>query len=614
MKNIAMTCLILLTVCINLQAKKVVKTPYYLAAGTTQIEVERVILDKDTTWVDVRIYQMPGMGVRIDSTAVLRVGEKKYAYWGGDGFSGEYWTRVPASGELPATLKFEPLPMDAESFDFIEMPNAMDEGWNIFGVRLDGKKPQIDVPEELLNRKLDYSLPLPEPVLKNGNSVIRGKILGYNPAYGVGLNITSHDWFFFTMFGYSIPVAEDGTFCYETNLLLPGGASLRVGNKKITLFMVPGGELEITLNLPEVYWSESRLLKKKASGECVWFGGTYAGLNTELLKYGSLMEIAAAEGFFDNICGMTPAEYKKYVVKIYEKNRKEIMNGKALSDAARVYMLTNLEMSYFSAINGFKSNISYAPMITGKKGVKRADMTVDEHYFDDILKLDFIHSPLIRLGSYPDFIRAAKENFKGKIEPEPIWDDILRAKPLGFSLVNLKPLTEAQLLTLDSIAEPEIRKALEIRNSRVTKALAESARKTGYTVCELDKSVSADSLLAVITRPYRGKVVLVDMWNTWCGPCMRAMQSLKPVKEELKDVVYIYVADESSPEGRWKITIPDIRGIHYRITNEQSAALGKLYEYPGIPTYFVIDREGKLAYKVTGFPGAETMREELNKL
>lgn len=62
-----------------------------------------------------------------------------------------------------------------------------------------------------------------------------------------------------------------------------------------------------------------------------------------------------------------------------------------------------------------------------------------------------------------------------------------------------------------------------------------------------------------------------------------------------------------------EITIPDIHGIHYRITNEQSAALGKLYEYPGIPTYFVIDREGKLSYKVTGFPGAEVMKEELLK-
>lgn len=270
-------------------------------------------------------------------------------------------------------------------------------------------------------------------------------------------------------------------------------------------------------------------------------------------------------------------------------------------------------MSYFFAIRGYKGNISYAPMISGKKGVKRADMTVDESYYDDILELDFIHSPYIRYGSYPDFVRAATEDFKGKFEPQPVWEDILRAKPLGSTLARLKPLSEKQMLTLDSISEPEIKKALTVKNKEVIDLLAESANKTGYTVCQLDTAVTADGLLAVVTRPYRGKVVLIDMWNTWCGPCMRAMNSLKPVKEELKDVVYVYIADESSPEGKWKITIPDIHGIHYRITNEQSSALGKLYEYPGIPTYFVIDREGKLSYKVTGFPGAEVMKEELLK-
>ena len=137
--------------------------------------------------------------------------------------------------------------------------------------------------------------------------------------------------------------------------------------------------------------------------------------------------------------------------------------------------------------------------------------------------------------------------------------------------------------------------------------------KTGYKIVEVEKEVAADSLLQVITRPYRGKMVLVDMWNTWCGPCMRAMKSLKPLKEELKEVVYLYIVDETSPEGKWKVMIPDIPGIHCRISNEQSTALAKLYEYPGIPTYFVVNREGDISYKATGFPGVEMLRNELTK-
>ena len=90
----------------------------------------------------------------------------------------------------------------------------------------------------------------------------------------------------------------------------------------------------------------------------------------------------------------------------------------------------------------------------------------------------------------------------------------MRAKPLGDALARMKPLSEEQLLTLDSIAETEIKKALNIRNQKIVDLLAESAEKTGYTICQLDTAVTADNLIATITRPYRGKVVLIDMWNT----------------------------------------------------------------------------------------------------
>ncbi len=121
MKNIAITCLVLVAVCAGLQAKKVVKAPYFMATSTNQIEFQKVTLGKDTTWIEAKIYSRPGEGIRIDSTAVVQVGEKMYAYLGGDGFSKEFWTNLPASGELAVTLKFEPIPLDAVSLDFYEM-------------------------------------------------------------------------------------------------------------------------------------------------------------------------------------------------------------------------------------------------------------------------------------------------------------------------------------------------------------------------------------------------------------------------------------------------------------------------------------------------------------
>ena len=54
MKNIGLVCLLLVSICCGLQAKKIVEVPYFMACNTRSIEVEQVTLGKDTTWLAVR--------------------------------------------------------------------------------------------------------------------------------------------------------------------------------------------------------------------------------------------------------------------------------------------------------------------------------------------------------------------------------------------------------------------------------------------------------------------------------------------------------------------------------------------------------------------------------
>ena len=57
--------------------------------------------------------------------------------------------------------------------------------------------------------------------------------------------------------------------------------------------------------------------------------------------------------------------------------------------------------------------------------------------------------------------------------------------------------------------------------------------------------------------------------------------------------------------------IKTISGVHVRLSEEQAASLAKLYNFSGIPTYFIINKEGKITYQKTGFPGVEKLKEEL---
>ena len=57
--------------------------------------------------------------------------------------------------------------------------------------------------------------------------------------------------------------------------------------------------------------------------------------------------------------------------------------------------------------------------------------------------------------------------------------------------------------------------------------------------------------------------------------------------------------------------IKTISGVYVRLTKEQAAALAKIYKFSGIPTYFVVNKEGKITYQKKSFPGVETLREQL---
>ncbi len=87
------------------------------------------------------------------------------------------------------------------------------------------------------------------------------------------------------------------------------------------------------------------------------------------------------------------------------------------------------------------------------------------------------------------------------------------------------------------------------------------------------------------------------------------------MKEELKDkdIIYLYITGETSPKGTWRNMIPDIHGEHFRVTNDQWAYLMSTFKIGGVPTYFVIDAEGNTTFKQTGFPGVDTMKEQLMK-
>ena len=189
----------------------------------------------------------------------------------------------------------------------------------------------------------------------------------------------------------------------------------------------------------------------------------------------------------------------------------------------------------------------------------------------------------------------------------------LKAQMIGVSMRDLNPLNDKQKAELSTMPAAYNDMALAMNND-LLKQIEINKKKTGFTVNETGE-VSNEDLFPSIISKFRGHTLLVDFWATWCGPCRSANKQILPMKEELKDkdIIYLYITGETSPLGTWKNMIPDIHGEHFRVTDEQWSYLREKFSIRGVPTYFVIDKEGNITYKQTGFPGVDTMKEQLMK-
>jgi thiol-disulfide isomerase/thioredoxin len=143
-----------------------------------------------------------------------------------------------------------------------------------------------------------------------------------------------------------------------------------------------------------------------------------------------------------------------------------------------------------------------------------------------------------------------------------------------------------------------MRQAAATAPQRKQAAVAErqSGDAPDFTLLDLNgNSVSLASL--------RGKVVILDFWATWCGPCRKSMPLLDKFYTDNKpENVMVFGVNVWERGGKTDKVQPFVteRGFHFPIlfgTND----LADAYGVQGIPTLVIIDPQGKIAYRHVGY-------------
>ncbi len=113
---------------------------------------------------------------------------------------------------------------------------------------------------------------------------------------------------------------------------------------------------------------------------------------------------------------------------------------------------------------------------------------------------------------------------------------------------------------------------------------------------------------------FKGKVVIIDFWATWCPPCRRGIPDLISIKKEFKNkIVVIGVSLDVETK---KDVVPFIKnyGINYPVVYATNQIVQDYGNIEAIPTSFIIDKNGKIIKQHVGLTPKEVYINEINKL
>ena len=105
---------------------------------------------------------------------------------------------------------------------------------------------------------------------------------------------------------------------------------------------------------------------------------------------------------------------------------------------------------------------------------------------------------------------------------------------------------------------------------------------------------------------FKGDVVMINFWASWCGPCRQEMPLLDDIYKQYKDMGFVLLGVNVEPDASgangWLKKTP----VSYPILTDPKSSVSQLYQVQAMPTTVIIDRQGVVRYVHNGYlPGDE---------